>query len=311
MLVFVEGERAGQPFDLEPWQAAIVGNLFGWVDATTGHRRYREGFVFVARKNGKTAICAGIALYLLLCDGEPGAQVYSAAAEQAQAALIFRCAMQMIARQQELLAAHAGLPRLQVDRGPRDGLDLPRADGRRADEARPLGARRRDRRAPRAPDARPRGRAPDRDGRPAPAVDRPHHDVGLRARLDLQREVRLREEGPRAHDRRRLVPARDLRGAADRRLGRPGRVEEGEPEPRRLGEGGVPRARVRPGEGVARVPEHVPAAPPEHPHERRRRGLRHAPVGGVPRGPELPRARPSSSKATSATRASTSRAPRT
>ena len=104
MLVFVEGERAGQPFDLEPWQAAIVGNIFGWIDATTGYRRYREGFVFVARKNGKTAICAGIALYLLLCDGEPGAQVYSAAAEQAQAALIFRCAMQMIARQQELLA---------------------------------------------------------------------------------------------------------------------------------------------------------------------------------------------------------------
>jgi hypothetical protein len=31
MLVFVEGERAGEPFDLEPWQAAIVGNLFGWV----------------------------------------------------------------------------------------------------------------------------------------------------------------------------------------------------------------------------------------------------------------------------------------
>ena len=56
MLVFVEGERAGQPFDLEPWQAAIVGNLFGWIDTTTGHRRYREGFVFVARKNGKTAI---------------------------------------------------------------------------------------------------------------------------------------------------------------------------------------------------------------------------------------------------------------
>ncbi len=104
MLVFVEGERAGEPFDLEPWQAAIVGNLFGWVDATTGHRRYREGFVFVARKNGKTAICAGIALYLLLCDGEPGAQVYSAAAEQSQAALIFRCAMQMIARQPDLIA---------------------------------------------------------------------------------------------------------------------------------------------------------------------------------------------------------------
>jgi phage terminase large subunit-like protein len=104
MLVFVEGERAGEPFDLEPWQAAIVANLFGWVDRKTKYRRYREGFVFVPRKNGKTSIAAGIALYLLLCDGEPGGQVYSAAAEQSQAALIFRSAIQMIAKNRDLLA---------------------------------------------------------------------------------------------------------------------------------------------------------------------------------------------------------------
>ncbi len=58
----------------------------------------------MARKNGKTALAAGIALYLLLCDGEPGGQVYSAAAEQAQAALIFRSAMHMIAKRPELAA---------------------------------------------------------------------------------------------------------------------------------------------------------------------------------------------------------------
>ena len=104
MLVFVEGERAGEPFDLEPWQAAIVGNLFGWVDGRTGLRRYREALVFVARKNGKTSLAAGLALYLLLCDGEPGGQVYSAAAEQSQAALIFRHAMQMVAKRPELAA---------------------------------------------------------------------------------------------------------------------------------------------------------------------------------------------------------------
>ncbi len=102
VLVFVEGERAGTPFDLEPWQAAIVGNLFGWVEEKTGHRRYREAFVLVPRKNGKTSLAAGIVLYLLLCDGEPGAQVYSAAAEQSQAALIFRHAMQMIALRSDL-----------------------------------------------------------------------------------------------------------------------------------------------------------------------------------------------------------------
>lgn len=98
MLVFVEGERDGEPFLLEPWQGAIVASLFGWVDATTGLRRYREAFIFVARKNAKTTTAAGIALYLLICDHEAGAQVYSAAAEQSQAALIFRHAMQMVAR---------------------------------------------------------------------------------------------------------------------------------------------------------------------------------------------------------------------
>lgn len=103
MLVFVEGERAGTPFSLEPWQAAVVGNLFGWVDAKSGYRRFREAFVFVARKNGKTSLAAGLALYLLLCDGEPGGQVYSAAAEQQQAALIFRHAMHMIARNPSLI----------------------------------------------------------------------------------------------------------------------------------------------------------------------------------------------------------------
>jgi phage terminase large subunit-like protein len=104
MLVFVEGEKAGQPFLLEPWQAAIVGNLFGWVDSATGLRRYREALVFVARKNGKTPLAAGVALYVLFCDGEYGGQVYSAAAEQSQAALIFRHATAMIERSRALLA---------------------------------------------------------------------------------------------------------------------------------------------------------------------------------------------------------------
>lgn len=101
-LTFIEGERAGQPFDLEPWQAAIVGNLFGWVDTKTGRRRYRESMILVARKNGKSPLCAGIALYLLLCDGEPGAQVYSAAPDRETASIIFRHASQMLQRSDAL-----------------------------------------------------------------------------------------------------------------------------------------------------------------------------------------------------------------
>ncbi len=94
-LVHVKGEKAGEPFILEPWQQAIVANLFGW-KRPDGTRRYREAFVFVARKNGKSSMAAGLALYMLFCDGEPGAEIYSAAAERDQAALVFDVAKRMV-----------------------------------------------------------------------------------------------------------------------------------------------------------------------------------------------------------------------
>lgn len=99
----VEGEKAGQPLMLEPWQAAIIGNLFGWL-RPDGTRRYRTAFVYVPRKNGKTMLAAGVALYCGMADGEPGPQVYSAAAEKEQAALIFRDACGMIQQEPELAA---------------------------------------------------------------------------------------------------------------------------------------------------------------------------------------------------------------
>jgi len=101
MLQHIEGEVAGKPFDLEPWQQAIVANLFGW-KRPDGTRRYREAFVYVPRKNGKTPLCAGIGLFLLLCDGEPGPQVFTAAADKAQAALVYRHAAGMVHRQPAL-----------------------------------------------------------------------------------------------------------------------------------------------------------------------------------------------------------------
>ena len=96
-LQFIEGDRArnNEPFNLEDWQKCIVGNLFGW-KRPDGTRRYRTSLVFVPRKNGKTPLAAGIIDYVGFCDGEPGAQIYSAAAERDQAALIFRHAAGMI-----------------------------------------------------------------------------------------------------------------------------------------------------------------------------------------------------------------------
>src|SRR5207253_1710457 len=81
---------------LKPWQQAGVGNLFGWKrrdEKGRVVRRYREVFLYVPRKNGKTPLSAGICNYVLFCDGEPGAQIYSAAAEKEQAALLYRHAV--------------------------------------------------------------------------------------------------------------------------------------------------------------------------------------------------------------------------
>ena len=100
-LSHIEGELAGQPFLLELWQRAIIANIFGW-KRPDGTRRYREVFIFVPIRNGKTMMVAAIALVLLFQDGEPGAQVYSAAADYEQANLCFRFAKGMIANQPAL-----------------------------------------------------------------------------------------------------------------------------------------------------------------------------------------------------------------
>lgn len=97
-LVFTEGEWAGQPFRLEDWEENdIVRPLFGWKRAD-GTRRYRRAFVWIARKNGKTELAAGIALLILLGDAEVGGQVFSIASEKDQASIVFKKASSMVVR---------------------------------------------------------------------------------------------------------------------------------------------------------------------------------------------------------------------
>lgn len=99
-LVHHKGEHGGKPFLLEQWEKAFLGHLFGW--QMGGKRRFSEAFLFVARKNGKTQLAAGIALYLLLADGEPGAEIYTAAAERDQGRLIFDAAKRMVQQSEKL-----------------------------------------------------------------------------------------------------------------------------------------------------------------------------------------------------------------
>jgi len=86
LLKHSKGEWAGRPLALEPWQQFAVWSLFGWKRAD-GTRKFRTSYLEVSRKNGKTTMAAGIGLYLMLADGEPGAEIYSVATKRDQARL--------------------------------------------------------------------------------------------------------------------------------------------------------------------------------------------------------------------------------
>ena len=97
-----KGEWAGQPVRLELFQKAYINALFGFVDKGTGYRRYKESFFMVARKNGKSTMLAGLALYMLLGDKEPGAEVYSTATKKDQAKIVFDETCHMVQQSPEL-----------------------------------------------------------------------------------------------------------------------------------------------------------------------------------------------------------------
>jgi phage terminase large subunit-like protein len=106
-LVHTKGDYAGKPFVPAKWQREkILTPLFGrvvWDQERRRYvRRYRILYLSVARKNGKTELLAGIMLYLLVADGEIGAEIYGLALDMAQAGLVYRVARQMVRRNRAL-----------------------------------------------------------------------------------------------------------------------------------------------------------------------------------------------------------------
>ena len=102
-IIFIErycrhskGKWAGQPVVLELWQKAIIQALFGFVDVETKLRKYKKGALFVARKNGKSTIDAGLGDFMVSKDGEGGAEVYSVATKKDQAKGVWEEAKRMI-----------------------------------------------------------------------------------------------------------------------------------------------------------------------------------------------------------------------
>lgn len=97
-----KGEWAGKPIRLELFQKAYISALFGFIDKKTGLRKYRESLFMVGRKNGKSTMLAGIALYMLIADREAGADIFAVATKKDQAKLIFDETLHMIQQSTEL-----------------------------------------------------------------------------------------------------------------------------------------------------------------------------------------------------------------
>jgi len=96
-----KGFKAGEAFELLPWQTDLLATIFGWVDEK-GLRRYRRVWLEIPRKNGKSTLSSGLGLYLLFGDGEQSAEVVSAAGDREQAGIVFDVAKGMVQGDQML-----------------------------------------------------------------------------------------------------------------------------------------------------------------------------------------------------------------
>ena len=238
----------------------MVGCLFGW-QRSDGLRRFRTAYCAVPRKNGKSTLSAGIGLYLLVADGEQGAEVYSAATTRDQARIVFDEAKRMVGSSPALkrrvgilinnlhvAASAARFMPLSSDASSMDGLNVHGAiiDELHAHRTRHVvdvletatGARR-----------QPLLFEITTAGYDRHSICFEHHDYSIKVlgeRPSGRQLVRL-------HRRRR-------RG---RRLDRSRGVAQGQSELRPLGQGGRPGAQGREGDRAARRPERVPAHAPE------------------------------------------------
>src|SRR3990172_6311717 len=94
-LPHTKGRFYGQPFLLLPWQKSIIRDVYGTVNEA-GFRTYKYAYLEIPKKNGKSELCAGAALYHLFADGEKNGEIYGCAADREQATLVFDVAVDMI-----------------------------------------------------------------------------------------------------------------------------------------------------------------------------------------------------------------------
>lgn len=100
-LPHIRGRWKTSNLRLEPWQLFILTTVFGWVDEH-GNRRFRAVYIEVPRKNGKSALTAGVGLFMLAADNEAGAECYSLATKREQALAVWTVARFMALREKPL-----------------------------------------------------------------------------------------------------------------------------------------------------------------------------------------------------------------
>jgi phage terminase large subunit-like protein len=98
-----KGKMGGKSIELELWQLAMIAATFGIVHKIEGTRKFREIFWVVGRKNGKSTIASAVGLYLMIADGEAGAEIYAAATKRDQAKIIWLEAKKMVKKSPVLL----------------------------------------------------------------------------------------------------------------------------------------------------------------------------------------------------------------
>ena len=91
----VEGPLAPKVVKLELWQKALLSLIYGIVDEN-GKRQFREIFLLIARKNGKSIIASGISKYHFENGDEYGAKIYNLAPKLDQADIVYNNTWQMI-----------------------------------------------------------------------------------------------------------------------------------------------------------------------------------------------------------------------
>lgn len=93
-----KGKWIGQPIRLELFQKAKIQAIFGFVHKETRLRRCREVLTLEGRKNGKSTEMAALGLYMLVGDGEGGAEIYPIATKRDQARIVFDEAHRMVSQ---------------------------------------------------------------------------------------------------------------------------------------------------------------------------------------------------------------------